>query len=381
MQNLEKFKEIQPYSDDEVPHVIAELVRERKFLGFVKMFFPELSTREIIRGFQKIKTIKDFQINFIYEIVDRIIKDTRTELSYKGIENIKNSQPAIFISNHRDIILDSAFLNYILTNHGMETTEIAIGSNLLIMNWIEDLARLNKTFIVIRSAPKKKLYHYSYRLSEYIRYAITEKKVSIWIAQREGRTKDGNDKTQLSLLKMLGLSGEKNYVEKIKDLNIIPLSISYEYEPCDVGKVRELYKKQTENYKKTKLDDLTSMVKSFESYKGKVNLAFGIPVNKGFLHNNPQFENKNDFYQKLAQYIDNQIYLNYELYPNNFIAADIFFETTEYSKYYTKEQKQKFIQYMENAINQIEGDKNILRKMFLKIYAIPVKNHFLAKQK
>ncbi len=372
----EKFKEIQPYYDSQVPEVLAKLVRERPFLGFFKMFFPEYSTRELIKEFLKIKTVKEFQLKFIYHAVERILRKTQSVLSYSGLEKFSHSEPHVFISNHRDIILDSAILNYLLAKNGMDTVEIAIGSNLLIEKWIEDLAKLNRTFIVIRDAPKKKLYHYSINLSEYIRFTITEKKVGIWIAQREGRTKDGDDKTQISVLKMLGMSGENNFADNIAELNIVPLSIMYEYEPCDISKVRELYKKQTENYKKTKLDDLTSMARSFETKKGRIHFAFGTPVNKFIEKYKHTFKNRNDFYQKLAQFIDNQIYTNYRLFPNNYVAADMYFATDEFEKYYTPEDKQIFTDYMEKAVSEIDGEQDVIRRMFLKIYAMPVKNHF-----
>lgn len=280
------------------------------------------------------------------------------------------------MSNHRDIVLDSALLQYILVINGYPTSEIAIGSNLLILNWIIDLVRLNRSFIVKRDVPRIELYKYSVNLSKYIRFTITERNNSVWIAHREGRTKDGDDKTQVAVLKMLNLSGEKEFFENFEDVNIIPVTISYEIEPLAVNKVQELYNiKINPEHKKGKLEDLTSMSKGMETPKGHIHYSFGTPVNKQ-LHKIKHITNRKQRYEALTKMIDDEIHKNHRLTFYNYVAADIYFDTKEYSKFYTKEESDKFHKYFEKSLTEITGEKKVIREMFLKVYAMPVKNHF-----
>ncbi len=375
MPYMPEFDEIRPYNDDEVPQVMNRLLKEKDFIRFAKWIFPEISVKELIQNLQKIKTIHDFQLTFVYPILNKIIKQSITELTYSGIDNVKPNTPYIFITNHRDIVLDSALLNYVLYQNGHETAEIAIGSNLLITNWITDLVKLNRTFIVQRNVPGRKLYHYSFILSKYIRYTITEKKRSVWISQREGRTKDGDDKTQVSLIKMFNISGEKDWVSNYVEVNILPVTINYEIEPCDIEKVRELYLRQKhENYQKSPLDDLNQMAGGMFAPKGRVHLTFGEPLNPKipYLTRFP----KKTFFQNLAKLVDTEIYKGYRLLPFNFVAADLLFDDITFSQYYTKQDKDKFLSMMHEKLSKIDGEPEILRKLFLNIYANPVKNYF-----
>jgi hypothetical protein len=279
------------------------------------------------------------------------------------------------LSNHRDIVLDSALLQYILVTHGYKTTEIAIGSNLLILDWIIDLVKLNRTFIVKRDVPRRELYHYSVNLSKYIRYVLTEQKDSIWLAQREGRTKDGNDQTQIAVLKMLNISGEKDIFENFKELNIIPLSISYELEPMAVAKVQELYdRKINPKYKKDKLEDLNSMDGGIEQKKGHVHYGFGRPLNE-IMFKIEHIKGRKERFEAIADLINKEIYRNYKLSFYNYAAADIYFKTDKYKKYYSTEEKKIFDNYFKQSLSELKGDKKELEEMFLKIYAIPVKNY------
>ena len=279
------------------------------------------------------------------------------------------------MSNHRDIVLDSALLQYILVSNGFKTTEIAIGSNLLILKWIVDLVKLNRTFIVKRDVPRIELYKYSVNLSKYIRYVIAEQKDSIWLAQREGRTKNGNDQTQIAVLKMLNISGEKDFFENFEELNILPLSISYEIEPLAATKVQELYnKKINPQHKKTKLEDLTSMDNGIATHKGHVFYGFGRPLNQ-LLPEIKHIKNRKERFVALAKLIDKEIYRNYRLTFYNYVAADIYFNTNKYADKYSKEEKEKFLEYFKKSIAEIKGEKEVVEKMFLEIYAIPVKNY------
>lgn len=374
MANIHDFDEIRPYIDEEVPAVMTRIVKERGFLNFIKTFFPEHSTKTIIGKLLEVSTIAEFQRNWVYPLVHRIIQKTINKLTVSGLENLDNSKNYLFISNHRDIVLDSALLQYIIVNQGFNTTQIAIGSNLLILDWIIDLVKLNRTFIVKRDVPQKELYHYSVNLSKYIRFVITEQNDSIWLAQREGRTKNGDDKTQISVLKMLNLSGEKDFIENFEELNILPLSISYEYEPMAVAKVQELYNRQINpEYKKTKLEDLNSMDGGIESYKGNVHYGFGTPL-KELLNKIKDIKKRKERFEALAKLIDNEIYKNYKLTAFNYIAADMFFGTN-HELYYSKEDKERFLEHFNDAIKQFQGDIEQMKKMFLEIYAMPVKNY------
>ncbi len=375
MSYMPEFDEIRPYNDDEVPQVINSLVKTKDFIRFAKWFFPSKSVKSLITELSKIKTIHDFQLTFIYPILENVINQSITKLTFSGIDNVRPNTPYIFITNHRDIILDSALLNYILYQNGFQTAEIAIGSNLLINKWITDLVKLNRTFIVQRNVPGRKLYHYSFILSKYIRYTITEKKRSVWISQREGRTKDGDDKTQISLIKMFNISGEKDWVSNYKEVNILPVTINYEIEPCDIEKVKELYEKaHNKDYKKTQLDDLNQMIGGMLAPKGKVHLTFGEPLNPKipYLSSFP----KRKFFQNLAKLVDTEIYKGYKLLPFNFVAADVVFDDINFSQYYTKEDKERFLHMMHEKLSKIDGDRKELERLFLNIYANPVKNYF-----
>ncbi len=374
MTDIHQFDEIRPYFDYEVPDVLKRIVRERGFLNFVKTFFPEQSTKKIIQDLLKIKTISEFQRHLVYPLVQRIIKFSVSNLTFSGLEHLEQGKPYLFLSNHRDIVLDSALLQYILVSNGFKTTEIAIGSNLLILDWIIDLVKLNRTFIVKRDVPRIELYKYSVNLSKYIRYVITEQKDSIWLAQREGRTKNGDDRTQIAVLKMLNISGEKDFFDNFKDLNILPLSISYEIEPLAAAKVQELYnKKINPEHKKSKLEDLTSMDNGIATQKGHVHYGFGKPLNE-LLPKIEHIKNRKERFNALAQLIDNEIFRNFRLTFYNYVAADIFFDTNKYSKFYSVEEKEKFMEYFNKSISEIKGEKEVIEKMFLEIYAMPVKN-------
>ena len=374
-----QFEEIRPFNDSEVPGVINRIIQEKGFIKFVKFFFPDVPTDQFLKQLTKIKTIQDFQENFEYGIAEKIIKQSTSGLTHSGLENLPKNQSYLFLSNHRDIVLDSALLNKTIYDNGFKTTETAIGSNLLMLRWIKDLVKLTKAFIVKRNIPRKEFYHYTILLSQYIRYTLTEKKTSIWLAQREGRTKNGDDKTNSGLIKMLNIAGEGNIVDNYKQLNIVPVCISYEYEPCGIDKVKELYnKKKDENYKKTRLDDLMSMSRSMSSYKGHIHIAFAKPLNEelDFLQN---IKKRQDRFTSLATLIDEKIYEMYKLHPVNYIAANEYFNTDKFTNLYTPEQKENFEARIEKEINSISGDNAEQRKMLLEIYAKPVENNLKTK--
>jgi 1-acyl-sn-glycerol-3-phosphate acyltransferase len=322
--------------------------------------------------------IQQFQAEVISTYVKVIIKDTTNGIIVKGLEKINPKNQHLYISNHRDILLDPAILQVIFFDNNYETTEIAIGDNLLIYPWIEDIVKLNKTFIVNRNIPKKQALTSLSRLSLYIRYTLTKKKSSIWIAQREGRSKDGNDRTQISLLKMLNISGSKSLIQNFKELKIIPLAISYEYDPCDYLKAIELLmKSKNQNYKKTKEDDLTHMKTGLCGQKGGVHYYFGNPLNDD-LQAIKNINTRNEQLNTIAELIDTQIHTNYNLWQTNYIAYDIATNSTEYTKKYTNTEKSNFIQYLNNQIKKCNlndpEDIDFTKKTILDMYANPVIN-------
>ena len=326
----------------------------------------------------KMTTIRQFQNDIISDYIKVVIDNTSRGVTMEGLENLNPKDSYLYISNHRDILLDPAILNVVLVDNGFDTTEIAIGDNLLIFPWITDLVKLNRTFIVNRNLPIKQMLESSSRLSSYIRYKLTKKKTSIWIAQREWRSKDGNDRTQISLLKMLNISGTKTCVQNFKELKIVPVSISYERDPCDYLKSLEfLNKKKNREYQKTKEDDLKHMETGLKGRKERIHFHFGKPIIDE-IDVIEHITNKNDRFTALAGLIDKHVHLNYKLWPGNYIAWDILNDKKEYSEKYTPEEKTIFMDYIDDHENRCKlktkKDKQFIRTSILEMYANPVEN-------
>jgi 1-acyl-sn-glycerol-3-phosphate acyltransferase len=369
------FDDIRPFDDSEVNHYLRLLIDDEGFQHILRLLFEgEDQIEHVKQALANIHTIKDLQHKFVCQLVeDFILKKSTDGLTASGLENLDKNTSYLFISNHRDIVLDSAIINYLIVNEGMNTTEIAIGDNLLIGKWIEYAVKLNRSFLVRRNLPAREMLMASKKLSEYIRRRITTGNTSVWIAQREGRTKDGNDKTQQALLKMLNLSNIKEFGEGFRELRIVPISISYEIEPCGFSKVDELYKKQTEGFEKTSEDDLRSMGQGLVRPKGRVHFAFGDPISSQLALISSE-ETTSSQIEKLADHIDQQIYSNFKLWPNNYIAEDILNKTSLNTFYYTPEQYKKFILMLDEAFTIISGDADVIRTMFLQMYVNPLIN-------
>ncbi len=369
------YESIRPYQDHEIQQVFERLKNETSFLELIGFLYPELSPQRFIDNMMQIKSIRQFQQEVISPYVKEIIKNTTKGITSEGLDELDPKESYLYVSNHRDIVLDSAILNVIMFDHGFDTTEIAIGDNLLIYPWITDLVKLNRTFIVKRNLPIRQMMESSTLLSEYIRHTLTDVGHSIWIAQREGRSKDGNDRTQLSLLKMLNISGnDESVAENFKELKIVPVSISYEYDPCDYLKALEFqHKRDNPDYIKTQDDDLMHMGTGLRGRKGRVHFAFGQPINNE-LDILKDIANKNEKFEFLAGLIDKHVHENYRLWPGNWVAWDMLNETDEYSNHYSREEKEVFISYIEEHLDRIEGDRNFLRKVLLEMYANPVVN-------
>ena len=369
------FDDIRPFDDSEVNQNLKVLIDDEDFGNVLTFVFKDQGRIDQVKfALANIHTIKDLQLKFMYQLIEELIlKKSTSGLSSSGLERLDKNTSYLFISNHRDIILDSAIMNFLIVHKGMNTTEIAIGNNLLIDKWIELAVKLNRAFVVRRNLPVRELLLASQKLSEYIRRDITCENTSVWIAQREGRTKDGNDKTQLALLKMLNLSNVNEVCEGFKELKVVPLSISYEIEPCGLSKVAELYKKQTEGFEKTQEDDLRSMGEGLTRPKGHVHFGFGEPINASVdrIDKNETIQRQ---IEQIAEIIDNQIYGNFKLWPNNYIAEDILNNASNNLSEYTAEEFEHFAAMLEEAVQTIQGDKAVIRNMFLQMYANPVIN-------
>ena len=370
------YDDIRPYEDHEVNQYIQILLKDEVFQEVLSFIFSDpQKIKEVSKMLVTIQSVDELQMKFMYPLIKEwIIDRTTSGISYDGLENLNKDESYLFVSNHRDIILDAAILNFIIANAGMKTTEIAMGDNLLIYDWIGYTVKLNRAFIVRRNLPSRELLAASQKLSSYIRETIFKNQMSVWIAQREGRTKNGCDQTQQALLKMLNLSNTSNFTTGFRQLKIVPLSISYEREPCGISKVEELYRKAREGFVKTPSDDLKSMAFGLTRPKGRVHFSFGKPID-GLLDCFPDCENQNENIPRLAEYIDRCIYKNYKLWPNNYLAADMLLKENKYALQITRPVREKFEEMLDDLVETIgEGDARCQRELFLKMYANPLFN-------
>ena len=314
----------------------------------------------------------------IYTLITKFIEKNIDKLWLANPENVDMSDSHVYISNHRDIVLDAALFNILLFEKEVQTTEIAIGDNLLIFPWITTLVRLNKNFIVKRGVSIRQVIETSKHLSQYIHKTVRQDKQSVWIAQREGRAKDSNDRTQTSLLKMLALIDSKETLESIKALNMVPLSITYEYDPCDYLKAQEYQlKRDFSDYKKTNEDDLTNMLTGITGYKGRVCFKLGKPLNEK-IDSISDSTRKGVILEEIAKLIDEEIFKHYEFFPPNCIAYDLIHNSEKFADKYTPEEKESFITYLNNQVDKIDiENKDVPFFFFLitEMYANTLINH------
>ena len=380
---LKEFDEIRPYEPEEMQQAFDDLLSDRQFNVIMKGFAPWLPKtvrNGLLRlAFKGVKTPLDFQKRFMKPIVKYIIRkhtdgckfDDNLLLSTVNCKPSTVNQRFTFVSNHRDIVLDSAFLDVKLVEADYPTTvEIGIGDNLLIYPWIKRLVRMNKAFTVRRGLSLRETLAASQLMSRYIHFAVTQKKENIWLAQREGRAKDSNDRTQDAVLKMLAMGGD------LKELNIVPLTISYEYDPCDYLKAQEFQQKRDNpSFKKSRQDDLDNMKTGIFGYKGRVVYRTAAPINTWIdeLKELP----KADFFKAVAERMDKAIHQGYELFPCNYIALDALNGDQANSSHYTAADKQHFEQYLSGQLAKISidnKDEAFLRERILTMYANPVRN-------
>ena len=372
------FDEIRCYSNDQIPAALERLSNEKPFMKVLSTIYPLMPKEVLKQRLNSFTTNFDFQKNMVYPFLQYIEANLTKGIDLKGIEHINKQNPYLYISNHRDIILDSALLCAKLIQNDMDTVEIAIGDNLLVFPWIEDLVRVNKSFIVKRGLSARQVLESSQLLSAYIAHTIQDKNQSIWLAQREGRAKDANDRTQESLLKMLNMGGNSTIAENLSSLNICPLSISYEYDPCDFLKAKEFQQKRDNpDFKKAPQDDLLNMQTGVMGYKGKVVYTMNACINHDIMDLGNAISNKNELYSAIAQLIDKHIYLGYTIFNVNKIAFDILDGAGRFEKEYTLIEKLDFEKYLEMQIEKIKIDNRdddfLMRKM-LEMYANPLVN-------
>ena len=376
MHSTHNFDDIRPYRNDELATVLARLLDDPDFnVMLKKLQKEEVALAQMKEAIRQTKSIEDFQANLVVPVINQILASSATGLTMNGLEQLDKNQRYLYISNHRDIILDSALLNVKMHASGFSPTEIAIGSNLLIFPWINDLVRINRSFIVNRNIPVKQMLTSSKLLSQYIRQMITDGNDSIWIAQREGRAKDGNDITQPALLKMLNMSNDAGFFAGFEELKIVPMAISYEIEPCGNEKVAELKKRQNDpNFQKTEKDDLLNMVSGLSNQKGRIHIQFGKQIDEDVLHSIANETGMNERLRLLAEHIDKEIYKNYRLFPNNYIAYDLYFKTAKYANKYSQEEKDFFVELTHKRLQLVNEDIEDSMVLWLKMYATPVCN-------
>jgi len=378
-----EFDEIRPYEAGEMKQAFEELLADRQFSKLLHGFVPWLPKgirNGLLRlAFTGVKTPLDFQLRFMKPVVNYIIRKHSDGCTFDDQQlPTDKSQRYIFLSNHRDIVLDSAFLDVMLNKHGYPTTvEIGIGDNLLIYPWIKRLVKMNKAFTVRRGLTAHEMMRSSQLMSRYIHYAVTQKRENIWIAQREGRAKDSSDHTQDAVLKMLAMGYDGTPVDSLRELNIVPLTISYEFDPCDYLKAQEFQlKRDNPGFKKSKQDDLDNMKTGIFGYKGRVHYHCAQPVNNWIdeLSGLP----KKEFYEQLSLRIDRAIHHHYRLYPCNYIALDMLEGGMNNSSHYTNADVQRFEQYLQQQLDKINipnKDVPFLRERMLTMYANPVRNY------
>jgi hypothetical protein len=372
--DLTKFDDIRPYNDSEVHPALERIVANPLFSNVAQYLFPGQDENMFRQLLLSCNSKEDFQVKVMSQIVAKILQGTAKELTFSGLEHFKGGKKHLIVSNHRDIVLDSAIIQLILHQHGVETTEIAVGDNLITSSFIEDITRSNKMIKVIRSSNPREVYTTSKVLSEYIRYNVANQKSSVWIAQRNGRTKDGIDVTEQGLLKMFDMSGSGDFVKDFAELSILPTSISYEFEPCDIQKAVEMYVSRRQKYVKAEGEDLKSILTGIMQPKGNIHIAFNEPVSLEEIQEASQLD-KNEKFKAICTAMDRRIVAEYKLWGNNYIAYDMLNATNEYASMYTAEQKAAFEGYMAVQLASVklpDIDMVELKEIFLSIYANPV---------
>lgn len=380
-QDYKNFEDIAPYPDSIFHEKMKHLLGEQGFEHAVRWVFPDVDYEAFKQELLKVNDKDTFQQKVMQPFLEMLAAKTTSGLSISGAERLNPHTAYTFITNHRDIVLDTSFLNLCFLRAKLPTTEVAIGSNLLVYEWINDLVRLNKSFIVKRDLPRLKALEAAKELSAYIHDTVINRNQSVWIAEREGRSKDSSDRAQESLVKMLGLAGDGNFKDNLMAINLMPVSISYEYDPNDYLKAREfLLRKNDPEFKKSQRDDLFAMETGLMQSKGRVHFTVGFPLNDEIKNLDGTLD-KNTLAREICHLIDCQIHSGYEIYPINYIAYDLLLHTHEFASHYTREEVDKFKQYIDNQLKKVDvpelsaDDYDYMKEMMLTMYANPLRNN------
>ena len=369
-----KFDDICPYYEEEIPAAMQRIAHSDAFPLLASFVFPDMPLAEVRKKVESFQTTHDFQHGVMYFVNEQIIQRSITEFSCSGLERLNPDKNYLFVSNHRDIMLDASLLQNHLVDGGFETTEITFGANLMVSPLVVDIGKSNKMFKVERPGGSiKDFYRSSLHLSEYIRYAITEKHESVWIAQRNGRTKDGIDATDQGIIKMFCMSEPHDKIHALAELNIVPVAVSYEWESCDILKALELYESQYTRYTKKPGEDLNSILTGILEPKGRVHFELCKPISVPELS---AFESQtnNEYHKSVAKLLDRRINAAYRLYPNNYIAHDLLYGNEKYKSMYTQEQYDAFQERLTLLDRYDTCDLERLKEIFIGIYAHPVDN-------
>jgi 1-acyl-sn-glycerol-3-phosphate acyltransferase len=370
---MSKFDSIRPFYDAEINAAIQDTVNHPMMKALMDFTFPDVDDAVWKEQLRKTHSIRDFQCNFIYQSLKKVLEKSSEGLSTSGFENLEKNTSYLLISNHRDIILDTSLLNACLFEHGLVMTASAIGDNLVKKAFMNTLAKMNRNFLVQRGLSPRELLQSSKLLAEYIGQLLLRENRSVWIAQREGRTKDGNDATHPGVLKMLAMgSDEENLMNYFKKIKIVPVSISYEYDPTDALKMPQLMAEaNNEVYIKEKNEDFTTLLSGIMGQKKRIHIHVGKVLDYELDAIASEFDNSNKQIQALAQTIDESILKSYKLWPTNYIAYDILNKTNEHSHLYSENEKSLFERRMEL---RIDDSNPIVLQSFLAMYANPVVN-------
>lgn len=377
---MEEFDDIRPYSEEEAKEKMLQIADNESYQSAMRQVIPEYTPEQLKADCAHFNTIYDFQKATSGRFVKKFIEKYTDGVTYKGLENIAKEKSYVYISNHRDITFDAALLASLFFDNDYNTTKIAIGDNLLSSPILQEVAKLNKMLIVKRSVSlREKITNYRH-LSAYIHHVLFDEKESVWIAQRDGRTKDGLDITKQGLVKMLSMNDGVKPLEMLKRINLTPFTLSYEYEPCDQLKARELALSEDGPYHKQPGEDFQSVMQGIFGFKGRINVVIGTPI-VDEIDTIDKTLNQNDMIYEVCKMVDRQIYENYYLYPNNFIAFDLLDGENKYADKYSEEEKEKFIQYINKqaVVNDVPKEK--MMHYLLRIYANPVTTKLNVKYK
>lgn len=374
------FDDIRPCTEREAPEKIAQIINNEKFIKALKQYIPDYTLEQLQEDARHFNTIYDFQYAISRRFVEKAINKTTDGVIYSGLENIDKNKCYVYIGNHRDITFDAALLAEYFFLNLYNTPKLAIGDNLVSSDFLAEIAKLNKMFIVKRSVSlREKITNYQH-LAAYIHHVLFDEHESVWIAQRDGRTKDGLDITKQGLVKMLAMDSQLNPLEMIRNINLTPLTISYEYEPCDKLKARELALSEASPYHKKQGEDFNSILQGIMGFKGRVQLTIGKTI-KDELDTIPDELNQNDKIYKICKMVDQQIYQNYKLFPNNYIAFDLIDQHNIFAEKYSSEEKEKFIAYLDHQAVVDDVPKEKMMHYLLHIYANPVTTSLNIKYK